>query len=695
MQKFGKFIVKHRIFIIITFTVLIIPAIVGSFFVKTNYDMLSYLPDELNSVKGNEILSEEFGLSDTIYILVHDEDLLNVSKLKNQISSIDGVKDIIWVDNYTDLTIPESFIPSDIKERFLSGKSTILQIQLSGNKETDENDKTIENIKNILNDKSYLGGQPALTYELKKILDSEKIIYFLIGAVAIFIILSLSTSSLIEPGLLFVTLGVAILLNMGTNAFIGSISYNTSSIAAIIQLAVSVDYSIFLLHRYREEKQKHSNKEDAMVKAISGTGVAVTASALTTIAGFSSLLVMKIAIGKDLGFVLAKGVLLSLLTTIILLPCLILITDKLIEKSKHRIFMPRFNLVSGWVVKGKWFFLILTIVLLVPSFLAQRNLNYYSSLESSLPQNAQSVIATEKIKNDFGSGEMIYVVAENQDRLKESQLINKIKNISVVRTVTGISSQVYSSIPDTFIPNELTEQFRNSEYSYFIVQVETGIEDKETIEAVDSIEKYANEVYGKDFYITGESVLLNDMYKQSQIDMKYVNYLSIGLVALIIALSFRSLSIPIILIAVIQLAIWLNLSIPFISGKPVYFLTSIFIGAIQLGTTVDYAILLTSRYKENLVLLKPVEAMKKTIKDTGQSIITSALILFGGTLGITIISQIKTTSELTNMIGRGALLSMAIIFFGLPALLLVFERIIGWTTLGWKRQKRNLDDHKK
>ncbi len=689
MRKFGRFIVRHRILIIIIFAVLLVPAIIGSFFVKTNYDMLSYLPEELDSVKGNKILSEEFGLSDTVYLLIYDEELPSVAKLKNRISAIDGVKDVYWVDDFTDLAVPENFIPSEIKEKFISGKSTILQIQLSADKKTDEIDETIENIKKALNDKSYLGGQPALTHELKKILDREKIIYFLIGAVAIFIILSLSTSSLLEPVLLFVSLGVAIILNMGTNAFIGSISYTTSSIAAIIQLAVSVDYSIFLLHRYREEKQNYLNKEDAMVAAVSGTGVAVTASALTTIAGFASLLIMKLGIGKDLGFVLAKGVVFSLLTTVVLLPCLILMVDKLIERSKHRVYMPRFNLVSEWMVKGKWFFLILIIVLLVPSFLAQKNLKYYSALISSLPRDAQSVIATEKIKSDFENGEVMYVVTKDKDRLKESELTDKIKNISVVKSVTGVSSQVYTSIPDTFIPSQLTDQFRNSEYSFFIVQVKTGVEDDETIKAIDDINKYASQIYGRNFYLTGESVLLNDMSRQSQIDMKYVNYLSIGLVALIIAVSFRSLSIPIILVAVIQLAIWLNLSIPYISGKPVYFLTSIFIGAIQLGTTVDYAILLTSRYKENLALLEPVEAMKKTIKDTGQSIFTSALILFGGTLGITLISKIKTTSELTNMIGRGALLSMAIIFFGLPALLLIFEKIIGWTTLGWRRRNKN------
>ncbi len=686
MQKLGKFIAKRKVLLVILFGVLLIPSIIGSFFTNTNYDMLSYLPEDLNSVKGNKILSEKFGLSDTVYVLVYDKELWDVASLKKDILELDEVKKIDWIDEFADASIPVSFIPEKIKDQFISGKSTILQIQLSGSKENNENNLTIEKIKGMLDNDSYLGGQPVMTYELKKIIDNEMIIYFVIGAVAIFIILSLSTSSLIEPLLLFVSLGAAILINMGTNAFLGSISYMTASIAAIIQLAVSIDYSIFLLHRYREEKQLQLSKEDAMISAISKTGVAVTASALTTIAGFASLLVMKIGIGKDLGFVLAKGVVLSLLSTIFLLPCLVLLFDKLIERTKHKIIMPRFNLISSWAVKGRWIFLILILILLIPSFLAQRNLEQYSAMERSLPEDSQSVIATEKIKNDFGNGETVYVVTESEDRLKENELTAKIKTIPAVDSVIGISSQVYSSIPDTFIPDDLTDQFRKSGYSYFAVQIKTGIEDESTIETINKIDELAADVYGKNFYLTGESVLMKDMKDLSVIDLKWVNILSIGLIALIIAVSFRSLSIPVILVAVIQLAIWLNLSIPFITGKPVYFLTSIFISAIQLGTTVDYAILLTSRYKENLAVLKPVEAMQKTIKDTGQSIFTSALILFAGTIGITLISKIETTSELTNMIGRGALISMALIYFGLPALLIIFEKFIGWTTLGWRRR---------
>lgn len=690
MRKLGEFIVRHKIFIIIVFAVMVIPSIIGSFFVKTNYDMMSYLPDELDSVRGNNILSEEFGLSDIVYVLVYDKELWDTAKLKDNIGLLDGIKRIDWIDDFSDIKIPVDFIPKDIREQFISGQSTILQIQLAGENEKNiETDIIIDNIKNILDDSSYLAGAPVLTYELKKILDNEKIIYFIIGAVAIFIILSLSTSSIIEPVLLFISLGAAIIFNMGTNIFLRSISYTSSSVAAIIQLAVSVDYSIFLLHRYREEKTKHPSKEEAMITAISKTGTAVIASAATTVAGFASLLIMRIGIGKDLGLVLAKGVVLSLVTTIILLPCMVLLSDRFIEKTRHRIFLPGFKLVSNWAVKGKWIFFILIVVLLIPAYMAQHNLKYYSSLEASLPENTESVVATEKIKNDFGYGDIIYVVTESQDRIKEKEFVDKIKTIDVVSSVNSISSRVHNAIPDNFIPEELKDRFQNTDYSYISIQVSTATEDIQTIEAIAAIKEFADDIYGRNFYITGEPVLTKDMADLSKIDLKYVNLLSMSLIAIILALSFRSLSIPVLLIVAIEFAIWLNLSVPFIAGNPVYLLTSIFISAIQLGTTVDYAILLTSRYKENLALLEPVEAMKKTINDTGQSIFTSALILFAGTLGITLVSKIGTTSELTNMLGRGALISMAVILFGLPALLLVSERFICWTTLGWKRLKKD------
>jgi len=687
MKKLGNFIVRNKKWIIIFFALLIIPSIIGNFITDINYDMVSYLPEELNSVKGNEILSEEFGLSDTVYLLVQNREFWETVELKKEIQKIEGVNKIDWMDDFTDINVPVDFIPQDLKNQFVSGESTILQIQINSDPELIDNYQTIEQIKKIAGDETFLGGQPVLNDEFKNTISKEKIIYIIIAFVVIFIILSLSTTSFIEPVILLLAVGMAVILNLGTNAFIGKISYMTASIAAIIQLGVSMDYSIFLLHRYHEEKERNISKEEAMITAISKTGMVVAASVLTTVAGFAVLMIMRIGIGKDLGFVMAKGVILSLITTMTLLPCLILIFDKLIEKKKHRILLPRFNLISRWIVKARWVFLVLIVILIIPSFMAQKNLDFYTSTESTLPENAASVEATERIKQEFGTGEVIYLVTVDEGVIKEKQLIGKIKTIAEVDSVSSISEAVDISIPETFIPEELNDQFKKSGYSYCSIQLTTDIEDTKTMEAIEQIRDFASGTYDE-WYLTGEAVMQKDLAEISKTDLKYVTILSMVLIALIIAISFRSLSIPVILIIVIQLAIWINLSIPYVANQPVYYLTSIFIYAIQMGATVDYAILFTSRYKENLKILKPLEAVQKTISDTGRSILTSVLILFSATASIAFITDIRTTYELTNMIGRGAIISMASILFGLPALLPLSERLIGWTTLGWKRKQK-------
>jgi len=687
MKKFGNFIVRNKKWIIIFFALLIIPSAIGNFITDIDYDMTSYLPGELNSVKGNEILSEEFGLSDTIYLLVQNRELWEIVELEKEIQQIKGVNEINWIDDFTDINVPVDFIPQDIKNQFVSGESTILQIQINSDPGLINDYQTIEQINEIAGDEAFLGGQPVLSNEFKDTVSKEKIIYVIIAFIVIFIILSLSTTSFIEPVVLLLAVGMAIILNLGTNAFIGKISYMTASIAAIIQLGVSMDYSIFLLHRYHEEKKRNISKEEAMITAISKTGMVVAASVLTTVAGFAALMIMRIGIGKDLGFVMAKGVILSLITTMTLLPCLILIFDKLIEKKKHRIFLPRFNLISRWIVKARWVFLVLIVILIVPSFMAQKNLDFYTSTASSLPENASSVEATEKIKQEFGTGEVIYLITADEGVIKEKQLIDKIKTITEVDSVSSISEAVDISIPDTFVPDELIDQFRESGYGYCSIQLTTGIEDIKTAEAIEQIKDFTSGTYDE-WYLTGEAVMQKDLAEISKTDLKYVTILSMVLIALIIAISFRSLSIPVILIMVIQLAIWINLSIPYFTNQPVYYLTSVFIYAIQMGATVDYAILFTSRYKENLKILKPLDAVQKTISDTGRSILTSVLILFSATASIAFITDIRTTYELTNIIGRGAIISMVSILFGLPALLPLFERLIGWTTMGWRRRQR-------
>ncbi|MDD5659469.1 MAG: MMPL family transporter [Actinomycetota bacterium] len=689
MEKLGKFIVRRKILILVIYLLLLIPSIIGMLGTKTNYDLLKYVPDNLNSKKGQVILNENFGMSDTIYLVVHNKENWEVKNLKENILKIKGVKSIDWLDDYSDLMVPSSFISKDIKENFVAGNSTILQVHLNKNANNGSDVPTINEIKKLANSDSYIGGQPAMLHEFQTIIDKEIKIYMGIALAVILLILSLATTSIIEPFLMLLSIGTAIMLNMGTNYFLGEISYITGSVVAIMQLAVSMDYSIFLIHRYHEEKQLQPTKEIAMVESVKKAASAVSGSALTTIAGFAALMIMKMGIGKDLGFILAKGVVLSLITSLTLLPSLVVLFDKVIEKTKHRTFLPRFNLISRWILKFKWVFLILIIIIALPSYFAQKNLTYYYSNEKQLPESAKSIIDNNKIKEEFNTGNIAYLILSDNNRTKESALIKEIKSIENIKKVSGLSESVDDSIPDSFIPEEIKSKFQSNGYSNVMIQLGTEIDDPKTMDLIAKIKETSAKYY-KEFYLTGETVLNNDVKSISAKDFRNVSLLSIGLVALIIAASFRSFSLPAILILIIQSGIWFNMAIPYFSGTSVSFLTPMFVGSIQLGATIDYAILFTSRYKENRqTFSKNVEAIQQTIKDTGKSIFTSAVILFAATFVIALFSSIKTTKEFTMLIGRGAIISMVISLIGLPVMFLIFDRFIGWTTLGWKR-KQNL-----
>lgn len=688
MEKLGRFIVNKKIAIIVLFLILLIPSAIGMIRTKINYDLLSYLPDTLNSKKGQVILNEKFGLADTIYLVLHDKEIWEALEIKEKILAVAGVSSVDWLDDFVDTKVPQDFLPAEIKENFISGNSTMLQVHLSNNNNGNNNLSAIDEIKKIIGSQDYyLGGQPVMLHEFQSIVNKEMIVYMVIALVVIILVLSLATTSVLEPLLLLFSIGVAILFNMGTNYFIGQISYITNSVAAIMQLAVSMDYSIFLIHRYHEEKELHPSKEAAMISSIRKAITSISGSSLTTIAGFSALLIMKIGIGKDLGFVLAKGVVFSLITTIFLLPSLVIVFDKAIEKTKHRMFLPGFDLVSRWILRYKWIFLILIIIIIVPSYMAQSNLKYYYSSEKQLPVSAKSVSDNNKIKEKFNTGNIAYLIIEGTDRVKESEMVKELNKIDGIKKVTGLSETVDNAIPDTFIPEEVTDKFQNENYSNIIVQFGTDIDDPRTGDLINEVKNIVPK-YFKHFYLTGETVLNNDIRVISTKDFRNVSFLSIGLVAIIIGLSFKSFSLPALLILIIQSGIWFNMAIPYFGGTSLSFMTPIFIGAIQLGATIDYAILFTSRYKENRQLfLRNDEAARQAIKDSGKSIFSSAIILFLATLVIALFSSIKTTKEFTLIIGRGAIVSMVISLIGLPVMFLIFDRFIGWTTLGWKRVK--------
>jgi uncharacterized protein len=683
MERLGKFITVHKILIIIIFIILIIPSIIGMLNTGTNYDLLSYLPGELNSKQGQDILNENFGIGSLVYLMVYDREPDEVDRLKDRIIGIDGVEKVDWIDDYSDIYIPQDFIPDEIKENFISENASLLQIQLSEDAKGEQANQAVEDIKKEAADKSFLGGQAAMLAEFQGIIDKEINIYLLIGFAVIFIILSLATTSIIEPFLLLISVGFAIILNMGSNIFLGEISYVTDSVVAIMQLAVCMDYSIFLVHRYHQEKQNSIDKNTAMIRAIKNSGIPISSSALTTMAGFSAIMIMKLGLGKDLGFVLAKGVVFSLLTSITLLPALLVTFDRWIEKTPHRILLPRFNLIANWTVKYKWVFLIIIILVIIPSYLSQNNLDYYYSTEKMLPSEAESIKDNERISDEFGTGEMVYVITPETDRTVQKEINKKIMGITAVKEVSNIAEIADPATPEFLIPDQYLEQFKDTGYTYTLIQIETDKEDPLTVQAIKEIREIISSNYDK-YYVTGESVLTSDISDVTEKDLLYVSILSIVLVAIIIAIGFKSIGIPILLVFLIEAAIWLNLGISYFSGEPVSFMTPIFIGAIQLGATIDYAILFTSKYRENLGNnLNKEDAIIQSIRETGQSIFTSAMILFSATMVITLVTSVKATGEFTLMIGRGALISMAMIFLGLPSILLIFDRFIKWTTWKW------------
>lgn len=689
MRKFAVFIVKHRKFIIGFYMILILLSIVGMQFVSIEYDLSSYLPKEINSIRGKNKLSEDFNINGTASLMVKEKELYKVLEIKEDIKNIPGITSVIWLDDVEDINKPREFMDKNLSKRFITEDYSLLQIQFKEGNDTLNTRNAIDKIDEIVKVEHYIGGQAAVSKDMQDTTSREIIYYSVVAFVIISIILLMSSRAYYEPILFFITIGVAILLNMGSNALFGSVSSNTHSVANILQLAVSMDYSIFLLHRFHEESETR-DKESAMVEAISKTFSSVSASALTTVGGFLALVVMKYGMGKDMGLVLAKGVFFSLISVVTLMPCLILVTEGL-NKYTHKILLPDFKNISGWMVKRRHIALIIALLLVIPAFLGQSKLKYYYSTEKTLSSKSNSVLANEKIESIFGKSNELILIVPKEDKVKIKNLSEEIKALDKVESVQGLYSMVDETLPDFLIPEEVKKTFESPKYTYFILNILGEIEGVETTKVIEDIQSAANK-YTDDWYLTGEAAVYMDLQKVTSKDFERVTIISIIIIGLILLFTFKSLSLPLILVFVIQLGIWINLSIPYFMGSKLNFISFIIIGAIQLGATVDYAILFTSRYEENLKEFKPIEAMKKTIGDTGRSVLTSALILMAGTLSVSFITTIKSASELTLLIGRGAFISLLLVYILLPALLLALAPIIKPTTIGWP--KTNSDNNK-
>lgn len=672
MESFGKFIVSHKKAIIFTYILMIILSIISSQFVEINYDLSTYLPREINSIKGKSLLENEFGISGVGYVLIKDKTFQDLDKISKDIESIEGVKNVIWLGKAEDILKPEDFMDEKIKKEFLNGSANLMQIQFSNSNDSKETVDAVEKLYFYIDEFGIIGGPASISYDLQKITSKEILYYSIIAFLIIFIVLFISMESFIEPILFFIAIGAAIILNKGTNIIFPNVSFNTDSIASIIQLAVSMDYSIFLIHRYIEEKKNYESNHNAMVAAIGKTFTSVLSSSLTTVGGFLALTAMKYGIGKDIGLVLAKGVLFSLISVITLLPILVLLSDKWIEKYQHKIYLPNFKLSSSIIIKYRYVFLVLAILIAIPASLAQSQVEYYYANEKVLPKTFKSNLANSEIDKLFLNKNQLAIIIPKEDKLKESKLIRELEKVNGVADIKGLYTMVDIEIPEEFLPVEVTENFQSEDHSLININLNLPMEGETTKQALNNIKSILSNEYDE-WYLTGESAIYADLEEVTSKDFRNITIISTIVIGIIIFLAFKSIIIPLILVSVIQLGIWINLAIPYMQGISLNFISFIIIGAIQLGATVDYAILYTSRYLENIEELDKKEAALKTIKDTGRPILTSALILFTGTLSVYLITSMKNTKELTLLIGRGAIISFILVIIVLPSLLMIFN----------------------
>lgn len=686
MRRFSSFIVNHKKLIFGVYLIILVLSFIGTRFVTIEYDLSSYLPKTMNSIIGRDILQGEFSLNGSAKLLIKSNNLMHIQNIKNQIKDINGVENVIWLDDVEDIMKDENFMDRSISERFRRGEYNLLQIEFKDGNDDLSTRNALGKIDSMIKEEHYIGGPAAVSKDMQETVSREMVNYSAAAFIIISIILFLASVSYFEPLLFFIVLGASILINMGTNFIFGRISSNTYSVASILQLAVSMDYSIFLLHRFHDELQTKGKKE-AMIEAIEKTFSSVSASALTTVCGFMALIAMKYGMGRDMGLVLAKGVLLSLISVITLLPVLALATEDRFDKYKHKIYLPSFEKSAKYILKIRHVVLALVLLIIVPVFLGQSKLNYYYSTEKTLSKNSSAVIANNKINELFGNKSELVLIVPKSERTVINNLSSELENINEIGSMDGLYSSVDPALPEFLIPSQVRERFEGEKYTYLVINLKSGVEGGASTRAIDKIRETASK-YFKEYYLTGEPAVYLDLRSVTTSDFIKVTIVSTLLILLILLITFRSVVLPIILVFVIQTGIWINMSIPYFTGIELNFISFIIIGAISLGATVDYAILFTSRYKENLQNLPQIDAMVQTIKDTGRSVLTSALILMAGTFSISFITTIRSASELTLLIGRGAMISLILVYILLPALLLMFGRAIKYTTSNWPEIKK-------
>jgi len=682
MRKIAKFISYHPKLVLLIMTLLLIPSWIGYEKTDVNYDILSYLPADLESTQGQDILDKDFKNAATGMLILKGDDH-DAEELRKQILEIDGVEDVISKSSIVGDTIPNDFLPDEIKDTFYAEDSTLLMVKFSESSSSFTTMEAIDQIKAIESKEKFLSGISSLVKDTKDLIDHETPIYVALAVVLALIVLSFTNESTIIPFLFMLNIGYAILYNFGTNIFLGEISYITKAIAAVLQLAVTTDYSIFLYHRYAEKKQSNEDNKEAMSKAITSTVASIFASSLTTFAGFLVLLLMRLGLGKDIGLVMSKGVLLGLVSTVVVLPPMILITEKWVNRFNHKVLLPSFEKTSNFTLKYKKTLFIVFLALFIPAVYGSTHTDLYYNLDRSLPQDLDSIVALNKMKKDYNMASTHFIVVKD-DLSKQSinGMIDELEDLDGVNNVLSVNSLTGLTLPSSVLPDKLQDNFVKNGYQMVMLNSEYQTASPEVNKQITEINKIVKK-HDPDGYLTGEAVLTDDLTEISDRDFKMVNIASIIVVFLIIAIVFKSFAIPVVLIAAIELAIFINMGIPYYMGQTIPFITSIIIGVVQLGSTIDYSILMTDRFLYKYKVTKDKdEALMVATKETAKSIVTSALSFFAATIGVGIYSKMEIVSTICIFLARGAIISMLVIIIFLPAIISVTFPFIKKTTKG-------------
>ena len=686
MQKFSNFVVKNKIIILLISLLMLIPSIIGYVRTKTNYDILVYLPSDIETLKGQNILKNDFNMGAFSVSLVDssisEKDLV---ELEDKIRNIDCVTNVVSINDITGTTIPLDMIPKKLLEHVSSDDSKLLLITFKTGTSDEETTNAVEEIEK-LSDSIKVGGMSAMSLDMRKLVESQTFAYVAIAVLFCLIVLMLSLDSYVVPLLLLGNIGMSIIFNMGSNIIFGEISYITKAIAAVLQLGVTTDFSIFLYHKYEASKNGKKTNEEAMSEAIAETMVSVIGSSLTTIAGFLALCTMKFGLGKDIGLVMAKGVVLGVITVLTIYPSLILIFDKLIQKTKHKPLIPKFKFVKPIVMNNyKWIFIIF-LILMVPAYLSQKNTEVYYKLDTSIPDDYDYSIVSKKLINDYGLiSQSMILIDSKMENSKINMMIDEINKIDGIDNVISINMFNRYGISDDILPVKIKNMLETDKYKMLLINSKYEIATDELNEQITKINTIIKK-YDKNAILAGEGPLMNDLVEITAIDFRNVNYVSIGVIFIIMLFVLRSCSLPILLVLSIEFAIFINMGVPYWQSTSIPFVSSIVIGTIQLGATIDYAILITTKYLEERKKCKDKkEAVGEALTSSVSSIFVSAMCFFAATFAVFAISKIDMIGSLCLLMARGAIISMLVVMFIVPSVLLMFDKLIIKTTLGFKK----------